>query len=1051
MKKLFKLTALASAVFLLGACADETVLNPEQAREAAPESNAIQFGTYMGKAGTTRAGYVGNIKSAEMLGNPALANGFGVFAYYTGKNNFGEATRPEPNFMYNQHVYLDAANATAPSITSWYYTPIKYWPNEVTNVTGKGVDDQDKDKDQDPATTSYNFGGNVSFFAYAPYITVTQKTPGSSTGAWASDYTGNKDDIGTSGILSLSHNDYTCDPYVGYKIPKSGETVDLLWGTKGNTNVNVNDDGNAGVQGDGSNTDYSMGWTGTTTDYQKYILDKYTLNADLTKQKTTGKIEFLFKHALGKVGGSYDKGDGSDDDASTPTNGLMVVLDIDNDGAETGGLLEDWTESATTDKLKYKTKVTVKNVKIMSYMQANTKPTVNSDGSITLTTEPLQNYGLFDLATGQWTSRATTTDFIPTGGTHPEEGDGINHIIVSPGSSTTDKDKQSAVLATEIAEPAATALANKTEHQNFFKTTLPIGVTTVPKNVYEDEANPLVFIPGTYPIIYFEIDYIVRTYDDNLKNGYSEVEQVIKKRLVFLDKVELNKQYNVLMHLGLTGVKFTATVSDWDSTELTTTTTTDPNTGDVVRIYTSDEDIYLPINVEGTVTAMNVTNTIPAKVTSSGGDAGKFTVNVDYVTKEGKSYPNLDVTNEASYTPDVSWIHVDSKGNVTLDEYKAIGAGDRTGNVTITYADRTETVAITQAGRYVYSLALAVNSNSTNFNATAAQQDWNYTMSALIVDGQGYNQYVDPIATNDAYAIGITGVSGWKINKANHKISVPANTTSDEKVGTITATYYGKSASITATQARAVLNAMSATTSPSTLTFGRVVNADTPVKDEVTTTTNKVVFPAAGGTLTFKSLTANFGGDTPAVTETHTSGVTFSIASATSWLHINGNQIKIDPNMTSDTDEDSNDVTVTFKDKGGNTQTLTFKVTRSKLTSVALTLTVNDGISGNKDFTANGTFETSYLSKQISAKLKAKFSDGTAANDFTKDITSTTTVKLQDTPAYTTANGSGVFTVATNNSASIREMDKIETSYTVGSLSITKPVVTIKQKANPSM
>ena len=67
-------------------------------------------------------------------------NGFGVFAYYTGADNWetiGSSTKP--NFMYNQQVTWSSDH--------WTYTPVKYWPNAD--------------------------GEKVSFFAYAPYTSNT--------------------------------------------------------------------------------------------------------------------------------------------------------------------------------------------------------------------------------------------------------------------------------------------------------------------------------------------------------------------------------------------------------------------------------------------------------------------------------------------------------------------------------------------------------------------------------------------------------------------------------------------------------------------------------------------------------------------------------------------------------------------------------------------------------------------------------------------------------------------------------------------------------------
>ena len=55
MKKQFKLMALASAAMLFAACSQENLLSPQEQLAQSPENNAIQFGTYLGKTGTTRA------------------------------------------------------------------------------------------------------------------------------------------------------------------------------------------------------------------------------------------------------------------------------------------------------------------------------------------------------------------------------------------------------------------------------------------------------------------------------------------------------------------------------------------------------------------------------------------------------------------------------------------------------------------------------------------------------------------------------------------------------------------------------------------------------------------------------------------------------------------------------------------------------------------------------------------------------------------------------------------------------------------------------------
>ena len=110
----------------------------------------------------------------------------------------------------------------------------------------------------------------------------------------------------------------------------------------------------------------------------------------------------------------------------------------------------------------------------------------------------------------------------------------------------------------------------------------------------DGDANPLVFIPGTWPELTVTFEYCVRTKDPNLADSYSEVWQKITKKITFANPVELNKQYNLLIHLGLTSVKFTATVSNWDVETGTPNIDTDGDgTADL-----QGKDVYVPINVK---------------------------------------------------------------------------------------------------------------------------------------------------------------------------------------------------------------------------------------------------------------------------------------------------------------------------------------------------------------------------------------------------------------------------------------------------------------------
>ena len=118
MKKSILISALALAALATTSCSNE------ETKAIEPQSNAIEFGTYLGRDAISR-GSVFTTTDMESAG-------FGVFAAYTAQEAFSNQTM---NFMYNQKVTKSGA--------AWIYDPLKYWPN--------------------------NQGDKVSFFAYAPY------------------------------------------------------------------------------------------------------------------------------------------------------------------------------------------------------------------------------------------------------------------------------------------------------------------------------------------------------------------------------------------------------------------------------------------------------------------------------------------------------------------------------------------------------------------------------------------------------------------------------------------------------------------------------------------------------------------------------------------------------------------------------------------------------------------------------------------------------------------------------------------------------------------
>lgn len=443
----------------------------------------VEFGTYLAQSKNTRAGET-TPASSVMTNTELQAKGFGVVAFYTGKDEYTSGkTNIEPNFMYNTQVHT----------AQWTYSPIVYWPNSGQNQG---------------STSNGDAQQYVSFFAYAPYKAVNVQGNNS----------GKATDNATTGVTALSSNAATGDPTVSYTLGATGADADLLWGTAGTNGTTT---------------------TGTTQAGTTFANAKGAVNANLSKMKVNGKVQFNFKHALAKFGGPGTTTDNK-------TSGLMVVADIDNGTETTGGTLD-----ATT-------KITVKSIKIESVIKG-------SDENMTKEAS-IPTSGTLNLATGVWTTSETNMGKI-------------DYEITSPAATATDG-ATTQTMNTDIAEPASFESWDK----------LPAGVTTTAQSVYT-ETTPLLIIPdGNDHTFRITIDYIVRTKNESLHKGYTEVEQSFYKDLT-LKSVSLNAKYNLLIHLGLTSVKFDATVSTWDNTANGSTTegsSTDPD----------PMVIYMPANVK---------------------------------------------------------------------------------------------------------------------------------------------------------------------------------------------------------------------------------------------------------------------------------------------------------------------------------------------------------------------------------------------------------------------------------------------------------------------
>lgn len=499
----------AAAVAMLASCSQSDDLSAPVTQQNT-EDNAVQFGTYVGKGASSRAnegGIPGSITQTTLETGAHSTAGFGVFGFQHTSAWTNDATNTgsnKPNFLYNEQIKYNSTS------TKWEYAipaNTKYWPN--------GIDAGNTSGDPSKTATSDNVD-KLSFFAYAPYVV---NVP--STGVVTSS---------TDGITAITQNSTVGDRWISYtmKTPKSDAAVDLLWGLAGNTTYNEAD-----------NDDPSL------TKGSSY-------NVDLTKQEKDETVDFFFKHALARVGGSKT--------AETKATGLKVVLDIDGNSTGTTG----------TGTKANQTLVTIESINIKNVNDGSNKSLLATSGQ-------------FDIMTGTWkgwTIPDNTTDgqLDLTYGTSELNSALLENFTTSAklswdGSGTTWK----------RGDDAFTGVTHGTAQDVFASSTDAPAIYILPQNAGQK--------------LKIAVKYIVRTYDDKLAattaetadtytgGTWTKAVQTVTNEIT-LPALDPNKHYTIVMHLGLTSIKFTAEVADWSDE----TGTGDP--GDEI-----DKDIYLPSNV----------------------------------------------------------------------------------------------------------------------------------------------------------------------------------------------------------------------------------------------------------------------------------------------------------------------------------------------------------------------------------------------------------------------------------------------------------------------
>lgn len=313
------------------------------------------------------------------------------------------------------------------------------------------------------------------------------------------------------GITGFSIDGTTKHNMLSYTFSKDKPNVDLMWGYKTKS-------GDPAV---------------------------YTINDNLTR--TTDNVKFIFQHLLSKLGGSQEGNPGTPnpyDDASYVANGLVVKASPVSDPTKEYGniALGDFGGDKGS-------KITISKIVIGSAPETDAisgTPVTDIDGN-PISYATADQTGKLDLYTGEFTldGAAQNIQFSQT----------ITNLVDDP---ATPEDESDATANSEIAdflkEPASFTAFNE----------LPKGVVKKAINVYKDESNPIILVPGTKPVVDITVTYYVRTYDEKLPAGYSEVPQTVFGRIKF-PAIKKNTKYNIVMILGLNNVKFEAEVEDWET------------------------------------------------------------------------------------------------------------------------------------------------------------------------------------------------------------------------------------------------------------------------------------------------------------------------------------------------------------------------------------------------------------------------------------------------------------------------------------------------------
>ncbi|MFR9524244.1 MAG: fimbrillin family protein [Rikenellaceae bacterium] len=494
MKRILLTAAIIAAT--LSSCSQNEVITSNL------DNQAIGFGVYTGA----------NTKSGEVTTTTLATYGFGVFGYYDAFDtasqtaaDFNDATST-PNFMYNQVV--NGANSSGTIITdytqtasTWNYTPLKYWPNNTTDM--------------------------LTFFAYGPHsdnvlstdcITFAPVTAGTSD----TDASGTNSKTAMVGI-----------PVITYTLGADASSVDFVaaapvYEQKNESNYNV----------DNGTMSFNFEHLLTRAKFSAY-LDATSLNSASSDTVTDKDGSDYAADGTGAAGdGVYDNVDLVYHDSTRVYVTKLVILG-DHSSSASGNTITTYYDKAgaaielenggfyTSNTFTY-----VDDDNTSSIASGYTIAVAGIGGWADSPTASADDYsleGVMDITTTAWadTRNNVACSFTPNG------------VDVYDKSYEVDG---SAVGATEL------FATNTGSGQEYLFLLPPNGSTGI-----DDNSK-----------VYLYIEYDVVTLDPNLDKTYSQITNRDVITLP-TGSLKLGSAYNFVLTIGMDEVKVEATVEPWNT------------------------------------------------------------------------------------------------------------------------------------------------------------------------------------------------------------------------------------------------------------------------------------------------------------------------------------------------------------------------------------------------------------------------------------------------------------------------------------------------------